>query len=369
MAPEPGEPSQPRGMWCVVWERPDGFGLLNWMSKMTRLRWLAALASTASVLAGCAPYPYDDPYYGEDQDAVYAPPPANTSVWINAAPAVVEPAPVFVPYGPPPLPVEVIPPRPYVDMMWVPGYWFWRSGWVWTRGRWMRPPHGESSWVRPHYERHDRGITFVPGYWGSRNRMVPREPAMREPYRPPQYVPPPAPAAPWGRGDDRRHDDRGDRQPWPDNRQRSQQEPRYQQAPRQEQGRPPMDDGRYERPRFVPAPQVNQQPVPPMAPVMPRGQEPRYVPPPAVQAQPPQSPGGQGFMRDRITPRYSPPPPPPPPPAPAAQQAQPRPEPGAMRPREERQERPNEGAREQRRDANEQERGRRGFGRREDQDR
>jgi hypothetical protein len=355
-----GKPGKRDARWCVVEVFPCRQGEESDLVKnMTRLRMAAALAVATAVLGGCAPYPYeryDDSYYGEDRDAVYAPPPASTSVWINAAPPIGEPAPVLVPYGPPPMPMEVMPPRPYVDMMWVPGSWYWRGGWVWTRGRWTRPPQPNYEWVRPHYERHDSGVSFVPGHWGSGNRFVPRE----TPRQPPQ-------PAPWGRDDDRRQNERRERQPWSN---RQEQPPVPVPVPQGRFGQPQPAYGGQPQPRFQPFPQGQDprtvQPVPTdrRDAVGRDGTVPRYSNQNQWRAnrwadQPAREQPGRGEVQGREAQQ------PARPPAVVVPQPQPRPDPGVARPREERQEqRPREEQREQR----DQRRFMRGFGRRDEQD-
>jgi hypothetical protein len=55
---------------------------------------------------------------------------------------------------PPPLPVyNTIPPAPYPNYMWTPGYWAWGpAGYYWVPGTWVAPPQ--------------TGLYWTPGYWG-----------------------------------------------------------------------------------------------------------------------------------------------------------------------------------------------------------
>jgi hypothetical protein len=55
---------------------------------------------------------------------------------------------------PPPLPVyNSIPPAPYPNYMWTPGYWAWGpAGYYWVPGTWVAPPQ--------------TGLYWTPGYWG-----------------------------------------------------------------------------------------------------------------------------------------------------------------------------------------------------------
>jgi hypothetical protein len=55
-----------------------------------------------------------------------------------------------IPSRPPPARVEVVPPAPRSDAVWIDGEWTWRaSRWSWIRGRWVLPPNGArySPWV------------------------------------------------------------------------------------------------------------------------------------------------------------------------------------------------------------------------------
>ncbi len=71
----------------------------------------------------------------------------------------------------PPAPrVEVIPPRPFANAVWTPGYYNYRTGYghVWAPGRWQvaRPGY---VWVQPRWA--PMGRTWVlrrGGWWGHR---------------------------------------------------------------------------------------------------------------------------------------------------------------------------------------------------------
>ncbi|MBU6408902.1 MAG: YXWGXW repeat-containing protein [Verrucomicrobia bacterium] len=55
---------------------------------------------------------------------------------------------------PPPARIEVRPPSPGIEYVWIAGAWSWRGGnWVWVPGRW--------TWGRP-------GVHWVPGHWRHR---------------------------------------------------------------------------------------------------------------------------------------------------------------------------------------------------------
>ncbi|MFO1477490.1 MAG: YXWGXW repeat-containing protein [Verrucomicrobiota bacterium] len=66
---------------------------------------------------------------------------------------------------PPPPQVEVVgkPPRP--DCVWMPGFWSWDNGWVWTSGCWGLPPTKDSVWVSGHWAHRGKGWVWVKGYW------------------------------------------------------------------------------------------------------------------------------------------------------------------------------------------------------------
>lgn len=54
---------------------------------------------------------------------------------------------------PPPLPVYTMPPAPYPNYQWTPGYWGWgQAGYYWVPGVWVAPP--------------TVGVYWTPGYWG-----------------------------------------------------------------------------------------------------------------------------------------------------------------------------------------------------------
>ncbi len=54
---------------------------------------------------------------------------------------------------PPPLPVYSMPPAPYPNWQWTPGYWAWgAAGYYWVPGTWVAPPAV--------------GVYWTPGYWG-----------------------------------------------------------------------------------------------------------------------------------------------------------------------------------------------------------
>ena len=72
--------------------------------------------------------------------------------------------------GPPPPPrvVQVLPPTPGPEFVWVGGYWYpVGNHYKWHAGYWTRPAYAGALWVAP---RHD-GERFFDGYWeGDRGR-------------------------------------------------------------------------------------------------------------------------------------------------------------------------------------------------------
>ncbi|HEY0782504.1 MAG TPA: hypothetical protein VGE98_08625 [Thermoanaerobaculia bacterium] len=69
-------------------------------------------------------------------------------------------------FAPPPLQADVVIERPGPDHVWIAGHYEWtdeRHDYVWTPGRWERPPHSGAVWVPPHYD--ERDGSYVSGYW------------------------------------------------------------------------------------------------------------------------------------------------------------------------------------------------------------
>jgi hypothetical protein len=76
------------------------------------------------------------------------------------------PVEIVVLKAPPPLRIEVTPPRPSVKHVWVPGYWAWESNaYVWLPGAWMAPPEPSAVWVAPRLEKRSGVNVFISGYW------------------------------------------------------------------------------------------------------------------------------------------------------------------------------------------------------------
>jgi len=72
----------------------------------------------------------------------------------------------IVEQAPPPPQLEVAPPSPGPDYLWVPGNWMWRDGtWVWDSGKWLRRPSPTAVWMNGEWQPHARGWIWVPGEW------------------------------------------------------------------------------------------------------------------------------------------------------------------------------------------------------------
>jgi hypothetical protein len=73
---------------------------------------------------------------------------------------------VEVPYPPPAAAVEVVPPSPRSDAVWVDGQWIWRGRYyVWQRGGWLIPPAGAyfAPWSK--FYTRDGTLYFADGTW------------------------------------------------------------------------------------------------------------------------------------------------------------------------------------------------------------
>jgi hypothetical protein len=69
-------------------------------------------------------------------------------------------------YPPPPARVEIVPPRPRPDAVWIDGEWMWQGRrWAWRPGRWVVPPPNAafSPWTAT---RDANGtLYYAPGTW------------------------------------------------------------------------------------------------------------------------------------------------------------------------------------------------------------
>jgi WXXGXW repeat (2 copies) len=67
---------------------------------------------------------------------------------------------------PPPVAVGVVGAAPGPGYVWVEGYHVYQGGrYVWTPGRWERPPHAGAKWVKPEWRHEGKGWRFHEGHW------------------------------------------------------------------------------------------------------------------------------------------------------------------------------------------------------------
>jgi hypothetical protein len=73
---------------------------------------------------------------------------------------------VVVRIGPPPPVVERRPPPPEHGYVWIAGYHRWDGArYVWTPGRWDRPPHPGAHWVAHRWVHHGDHWEMQEGHW------------------------------------------------------------------------------------------------------------------------------------------------------------------------------------------------------------
>ncbi len=75
---------------------------------------------------------------------------------------------VVVRIGPPPRPVETIPPPPHEHPGWAwhEGYHRWDGhAYVWVPGYYVEPPHAHAHWVGGHWDHRGDGYVWVEGHW------------------------------------------------------------------------------------------------------------------------------------------------------------------------------------------------------------
>jgi hypothetical protein len=76
---------------------------------------------------------------------------------------------------PPPIRYEARPAMPGNGFVWVDGYWGIRKNrYVWMPGGWQRPPYPGAYWVKPAYNRYNKGWQMQQGHWSN-----PRKPDAR----------------------------------------------------------------------------------------------------------------------------------------------------------------------------------------------
>jgi hypothetical protein len=73
---------------------------------------------------------------------------------------------IVVPTPPPVVPVEIMPPQPRKDAVWLDGQWAWGGDrWQWKRGGWVVPPEGSSLSVWLYSYQTDGRVRFWPATW------------------------------------------------------------------------------------------------------------------------------------------------------------------------------------------------------------
>jgi hypothetical protein len=73
---------------------------------------------------------------------------------------------VWVRFGPPPPPRELIVATPGPHYVWVPGYYRWQGNrYAWRRGYWAKPPRHRAVWVPGYWTPQRGGYVWVEGYW------------------------------------------------------------------------------------------------------------------------------------------------------------------------------------------------------------
>jgi hypothetical protein len=73
---------------------------------------------------------------------------------------------VVVRIGPPPPIVERRPPPPEPGFVWIAGYHRWDGArYVWTPGRWDRPPHPGARWVAHRWVHNGDHWEMREGHW------------------------------------------------------------------------------------------------------------------------------------------------------------------------------------------------------------
>ncbi|MGE5567423.1 MAG: YXWGXW repeat-containing protein [Rhodospirillales bacterium] len=73
---------------------------------------------------------------------------------------------IFVRFGPPRPPREVVVVSPGPGYVWVPGHYRWAGKhYKWTRGRWVKPPRHHAVWVPGYWAPRRGGFVWIAGYW------------------------------------------------------------------------------------------------------------------------------------------------------------------------------------------------------------
>lgn len=127
------------------------------LSRTVAARVIAA-AGVAGVLAlaGCAVYvPGEQAVATTSSQQVYLP-----------AGGTYQSSEVYVPSAPPAPMQEVVAVRPSINMVWIPGVWFWGgSRYVWRAGHWAHPPSGYRHYSPGNWQNTPRGYRWAPGNW------------------------------------------------------------------------------------------------------------------------------------------------------------------------------------------------------------
>src|SRR5262245_10650910 len=66
---------------------------------------------------------------------------------------------------PPPLRTEILTQAPSPLHVWIPGYWWWDSRWIWVDGCWKVPPNPKHIWLTGRWERRDGRWIWTRGRW------------------------------------------------------------------------------------------------------------------------------------------------------------------------------------------------------------
>ena len=67
---------------------------------------------------------------------------------------------------PPTARIEVIPPSPGLNYIWIAGRWGWSNNkFAWVPGSWVLPAPGQSTWVPGHWESDGHGWHWSDGHW------------------------------------------------------------------------------------------------------------------------------------------------------------------------------------------------------------
>ncbi len=73
---------------------------------------------------------------------------------------------VFVRFGPPRPPREVVVVRPGPRHVWIPGYYRWTGHrYAWVAGSWVVPPRPRAVWAPGYWKARRGGFVWVGGYW------------------------------------------------------------------------------------------------------------------------------------------------------------------------------------------------------------